>query len=723
RVRQFCARSDLLLVLDNCEHIPEIARFIAQLLAHAPELRVLATGRAPLGVTGEQELAITPLELPADSVVEPAAQRDAEAVQLFLHRAAARDPSFVLTDEDLPFVTTICRRVDGLPLAIELAAARVRTLGMKALMQRLEQSTTWLQAVQRDLPARHRTLRDAIGWSYDLLSPDEQRVFRLVSVCEDPFRAEMAAAIVNDCSPGEAETRLESLADKALLLVHPSPDGVARFGMLSTIREFARERLEQSGEGAAARGRHAEWFSSIALEIGPALAGPDQVFHLARLRDVQHDIRATLSWLIDHDDFTTAARMATALHRHWLVRTGSLRAIVALLSRMEERLDSAGKILGPAQHAHLLTLLGSLTGTIGTHQTVPLRYFEAALARFRAAGDTTGAARALNHLGWCAHLLGRLPEGAQASTEALELHRQRQDARGIAVSCINLGWIALLQAKFADAESYFQQALAIHQETGDQRSLAYATGHLASLAVVRGDAERALRLREQTGRLLQQVGDQLAWPTFEVRFIHCALEARRPVSRQHLEADLLPMLRAAGHGWALGYALGVLAELRLDSGDLAGARAAAEESLAVRRAAGIRSGEAECERLLGRIALREGRRAESARHFAAAIAAQTEMGERLSLVATVEATCEWLLHDDPESAMALLAGCTAARADLDAGRTPYLSEAIGEMERILRNSCDSAAGQRAEREGARLALEDLARLATDQLARWGRANR
>lgn len=720
-VRQFCVRSDLLLVLDNCEHMPDVAGLIGRLLSCAPDLRILATSRAPLGVDGEQELPVPPLELPSETAADPAAQRNAEAVQLFLQRAAARLPSLTMGDDQLASVATICRRLDGLPLAIELAAARVRTLGINGLLQRLEQSTTWLQAVRRDPPARHRTLGDAIGWSYDLLNSEEQRLFRLVSVCEDAFRQETAVALLHDAPVSDAHALLESLADNALVIAQPSPDGGARFAMLSTIRDYARDRLEQAGEATLAGRRHAEWFSSCAIEVGSALTGPDQVLRLAQLREVQHDIRAALSWLIDHEEFATAARMATALHRHWLVRTGSLREVVTLLSRLEERLTRVDDLLDPALHADLLRLLGSLTGTIGTHQTIPHRYFEASLARYRAAGDIAGMARALNHLGWSAHLLGRLAEGAQASAEALELHRQRHDASGIATSCINLGWIALLRGEFADAERYFQQARSIHQHTGDQRSLAYATGHVASLALARGDADRALQLRKETGLLLQQVGDQLAWPTFEVRFIQCTHQARQPVSRQRLETDLLPMLRAAGHGWALGYALGVLAELRLDSGDLPGARAAAEESLSVRRAAGVRSGEAESERLLGRIALQEGRPADSARHLAAAIGAHKEMGERIGLIDDVEAVCAWMVHHDPEGAITLAAGCTAVRASLGAARTPRVRHWIGEIERAARATCGSTAGRRAEQEGARLDSDDLVRRATDRLIRYDQA--
>lgn len=720
-VRQFCQHADLLLVLDNCEHLADAAGYVSALLAHAPALRILATSRGPLGVDGEQELAVPPLELPSLNARNPASQREAEAMQLFCQRAAARDPAFAVPDGDLPVVAALCHRLDGLPLAIELAAARVRGFGLEELLARIEQSTNWLEAVRRDRPVRHRTLTDAINWSYELLSEDEQRLFRFVSVCEDAFSAEAASALLRDAHAADPRTLLDSLAEKALLVARPMPDDARAFSMLSTIRDFAKAQLDRAGETLLARRQHAEWFSSVALAAGPELIGPGQVDCLARLREVQHDIRAALAWLIEHGSLDTAARMAVALHRHWLVRSGSLRDSVALLTQLEERLGSGHITLQPVLHARLVSVLGSLTGSIGTHQAVPHRHFEASLALFRAANDAAGVARALNHLGWSAHLLGRLDEAAQASAEALDIHRRRQDDAGVATSCINLGWMALLRADFADAERYFGDARAIHQRTGDQRSLAYATGHLASLALAQGDSDRALALREETGRLLEQVGDQLAWPTFQVRFIQCAFEAMKPVSAVRLEDDLLPKLRAAGHGWSLGYALSVLAAVRLHEGDLTGAWNAAEESLQIRRNAGVRSGEAESNWMLGRIALQDGRRAASARHLTRALSERAEMGERVTTIETLEAVAQWLLDADARTAITLLDGCSAARASLGARRTPRWNHVMADVRRAAVSRSGPADTGRADGSSGSLTLDDLVRLARDQLASRGEA--
>ena len=717
QVHRFCAWMDLLLVLDNCEHLPDSAPFVSALLAQAPGLRILATSRGPLGVEGEQELAVPALGLPALMTRSRAAVREAEAVQLFLQRAAERDPGFQVPDGELRIVAAICHRLDGLPLAIELAAARVRTFGLHGLLSRLEQSTAWLDTPRRDCPARHRTLTGAIGWSYELLGAMEQRHFRLLSICEDKFRLETAAALLDDGI--DAAAALDSLLEKGLLATESCPDGHPRFGMLGTIRDFARNRLAHADELMPAQQRHAGWFSAVALAEGAALTGPGQIESLNRLREAQHDIRAALAWLIEHGSLETAARMSVALHRHWLVRSASLRDSVELLTRLETRLERAEPAPDAALHARLLSVLGSLTGTIGTHQSVPHRHFEASLARFRMAGDPAGVATALNHLGWSAHLLGRLEEGKQASTEALEIHRRRGDQPGVAISCINLGWIALLRANFGTAERCFREAQAIHQLTGDRRSLAYATGHLASLALARGDAARALSLRDDTNHLLEQLADQLAWPTFEVRYLNCAREAMKPVSVARLEDELLPMLRAAGHGWAVGYALDVLAELRLAEGNLTGAHAAAVESLAVRQRAGVRSGEAASELLLGLITLRQGKRGRSAEHLAASLESRLEMGERLGALETTEAVSEWLLATNPRASLLLLAGCSSQRDHLGAGRTPRHHR---QVERVWQQACNlcSDGTDPALRQGRDATLDALASMAAHALACQGR---
>lgn len=720
-VRQYCEHADLLLVLDNCEHLPDAAEVISVMLAHAPEVRILATSRGPLGIDGEQALAVPPLALPESGAGAAMPQRETEAVQLFCQRAAARNPAFKASDADLPLIIDICRRLDGLPLAIELAAARVHMFGLRELLSRLEQSTDWLQALRRDRPERHRTLSNAIKWSYELLGEEEQRLFRFVAVCEDPFRADAAAALVKSAHVPDAWALLDSLAEKALVVAQPMADGATGFGMLSTIRDFARARLDQAGETSTARRHHAEWVSAVAVEAGPELIGPGQVDCLARLGEMQHDIRAALAWLIDNGPLESAARMAVDLHRYWLVRSGSLRDIVGQLTRLEERLRNAGTVPDPVLHARFLSVLGSLTGTIGTHQTVPHRHFEASLALFRAAHDAAGMARALNHIGWSAHLLGRLEQAEQASAEALEIHRQRQDDGGVATSCINLGWIALLRGEFSEAERCFSHARTIHQRTGDRRSLAYATGHLASLALAQGNASRALELREETGRLLEQVGDQLAWPAFEVRFMQCAHEALRPASAARLEDELLPRLRAAGHGWAVGYALNVLAALRLHEGDASGAEKAAEESLQIRRAAGVRSGEAESEWMLGRIALMCGRRAASARHLSRALSERVAMGERAATIETLEAVAHWFLDADAEMAITLLDGCTAARTRLGAGRTPRWDQVVEHVRRLAVSRGNAVSANRERQRGAEPALDELVRLARAQLARRAEA--
>lgn len=714
-VLRVCGGATLLLVLDNCEHLPGAAPIIRTLLARSPKLQILCTSRGPLGVDGEQEFPVPPLELPAPSGLNASAVRSAEAVQLFIHRATARDPSFAVPDADLPIVASMVRRLDGLPLAIELAAARARTLGLAALLSKLGQSTIWLRSDRREGPARHRTLREAIGWSYDLLDPEAKRLFRALSVCHDPFRQELASWLSAEGTAADVSP-LDALVEHGLIVVLPTPEGPARFGLLATIREFAREQLDAASETATVLEQHAEWFSAIAIAAAAGLTGPEQASWHARLREARHDIRASLAWLVNHGRLETAARMATALHRHWLAHAGYLREITTLLTNLEERVRGSDAAVDASVHAELLLVLGSLTGSTGTHQSIPHRHFEASLERYRLTGDQAGIPKALNFVGWSAFLLGRLDEAERASAEACALHRRRHDQRGVATSCINLGWVALSRASFAEAESRFSEALAIQRVTGDQRSISFATGHLATLALHRGDAGGAMATYAEIGDAFGRIGDDLARATRDARLITVAHEAMEPsAGPERLERDILPALRDAGHGWALGYALGVLAELRLHRGDTAGARSAAEESRAVRTRAGLRSGMAECEVLLGAVALRDGNRREAARHLAAGLAERLEMGERLAVIETVEAIAEWLLDVDPAAALTLCAGCEAARKRLGAGRTPRRSQRFEALDVAARRRCEAGTAERAKREGSTLVLDALARLAQHEL--------
>jgi non-specific serine/threonine protein kinase len=406
---RYFARRQALLVLDNFEHLADAAPFVAALLAGAPRLTILVTSRAPLHVHGEHELPVPPLGLPDPGAATARAAGDAEAVRLFVQRAAAGRPDFALTDANAADVAAICRRLDGLPLAIELAAARVKLLAPRAILARLAQRLDLLRSDARDVAPRHRTLRDVIDWSYGLLAPEEQALFRELSVFVGGFTLDSAAAVAGAAGGGDAVDvldRVASLADKSLLVRREQPDGEPRFHMLETVREYALARLEEGGDAAAARAAHRAHFLALAEEAASHLRGPTQVAWLERL-DREHDnLRAALVDAQAADDVGAAARLGVALHRYWVITRRHLGDAVAHLAAIDARTRAGDRV--PARtRALLLGALGLLTGVRSEFAT-SRRYFEESMRAYRDAGDAAGAATALNHLGWLSFLLGDL---------------------------------------------------------------------------------------------------------------------------------------------------------------------------------------------------------------------------------------------------------------------------------------------------------------------------
>src|SRR5215207_4909116 len=301
RLRDFLTDKQLLLLLDNVEHVSDAASLVADLLAAAPGLEVLATSRAPLRVRAEWEYPVAPLGLPPRQIPPPEQLVQYEAVRLFVARAQAVKPDFAVDDGNAAAVAEICRRLDGLPLAIELAAARVRMLPPPALLARLDKRLPLLTGGARDAPERQRTLRDTIAWSHDLLAPEERVLFRRLAVFAGGCTLEAAEAVGNQDGALDAFGGLERLCEHSLVRQDVGPGGQPRFVMLETIREFGLERLAESGEEAAIRKGHAALFMELAEAAAPALTGPDPGPWLDQLETEHDNLRGALWWAVSTD--------------------------------------------------------------------------------------------------------------------------------------------------------------------------------------------------------------------------------------------------------------------------------------------------------------------------------------------------------------------------------------------------------------------------------------
>ncbi len=500
----------LLLVLDNVEHLVAAAPRIADLLASCPTVGVLATGRAALRVDGEQELSVPPLASPAPthSSVEEVVQYP--AVDLFVQRARALAPDFALTPANAPAVAAICRRLDGLPLAIELAAARIKLLSPRALLDRLDDRLDVLSGGPLHLPERQRTLRGALDWSYNLLAPDEQDLFGRLAVFAGGCTLEAAEQICATLGPAPMPVLdgLASLIDNNMARVEGAVDGAGdgepRVGMLETMRAYGLERLEAAGEAAAVRGRHAAYYLALAEAAEPELMGAGQATWLARL-DADHDnMRAALAWARERagDGDEMALQLAGALWRFWWIR-GHL----AEGRRWMERLLGRGGG-SAAVRARALNGGGNLAWGQGDYARATA-WYEESLVFWRQVGDAAGIARALSNLGMVLHEQGDLG-GAQARyEESLALHRQRRDLDrwSIAATLNNLGRAVHELGDRARARALFAESLALKREIGDSAGTAATLGNLADVASAEGDYERAATLYRDSVTLYKELGD------------------------------------------------------------------------------------------------------------------------------------------------------------------------------------------------------------------------
>jgi non-specific serine/threonine protein kinase len=456
-LQNYLRTRQLLLILDNFEQVLGAAVDVGELLASCPRLRVLITSRAPLRLLGEQELVVPPLSVPDPASQHLAELAAAESVQLFLHRARSVNPEFALTRESAAAVAEICRRLDGLPLAIELAAARTRLLEPQAMLGPLEHRLQLLTSGARDAPARQQTLRKTIAWSYDLLAPDEQALFRRLAVFVGGCSVSAAQVV---CEGDNVLDLLDSLAAKSLLRPLGSYLGEARVGMLETIREFALEQLAWSGELQTRRRRHAEYFLDLAEQTEPGLGGPDVAMLLARLEREHDNMRAALEWNLGEPHAGEAPlRLAGALARFWW---------------------------------------------LGGHFTEGSRWLGRALATSRA--PTPARMKALYGAGWLAHFQRDGAAAQKALEESLAIAEQLNDAWARAWVLHGLGRVAYFDNDPVAARRLAKQSLVLAESIHDRWLIGWALHLLALAAHIANDDGTAHAYYAQSFAIRRELG-------------------------------------------------------------------------------------------------------------------------------------------------------------------------------------------------------------------------
>jgi len=497
----------LLLLLDNCEHLLDgCARLVDTLLHQCPQVTVLASSREALGMGGEQAYRVPSLSLPdPKQAYTLASVAPFEAVQLFTDRALLARPDFKVTTQNATTLASICFRLDGIPLAIELAAARVRSLSLEEIRSKLDQRFRLLTGGSRTALPRQQTLRSLIDWSYDLLHEPEKRLLQRLSVFVGGWTLEATERVcAGDVGEdGDVLDLLTSLADKSLVMVQQN-DGHSRYRLLETVRQYARERLLESGGGEAVRDRHRDYFLALAEEAAPKLTGAEQGEWFERLEEEHDNFRSALGWSLSEAGSGAGLRLCASLQRYWINR-----------GHLSEGRDSCVRALGKAgaegrttERAKALTGVGLLAYWQGDYPAARAQH-EEGLAIWRQLGDRRGIGISLNNLGMVARSQGDYASARALYDESLAIKRELGDRWGVAASLNNLGNLAAEQGDYRGSRAQLEESLAIWQGMGDRGAVGTTLENLGNVAYEQGELAAARTLHVESLTLRRQVGDKL----------------------------------------------------------------------------------------------------------------------------------------------------------------------------------------------------------------------
>src|SRR5262245_35291168 len=570
----------VLLVLDNFEQVLDAAPVLSDLLESCPLLKILVTSRAVLRVYGEHEFAVPPLQCPSrEARLTLEGLSCCPSVALFLQRAAAIKPDFVLSDENATYIAEICVRLDGLPLAIELAAARVRTLTPKTMLNRLASRFELLTGGKRDLPERQQTLRAAVEWSHELLSVEEQKLFRRLGVFVNGCTLEAVEAVCNAAEDLNMSVLdgMESLAGQSLILQTQVQDGETRFTMLETIREYAVERLENSPDEVVSRRAHAAYCLVLAEEGGAQLTPVELEAWLGRC-SVEHDnFRAAFDWLVRTQQGEWGLRLCAAVYPFWLEREhyGEGRERLAALLELPAKTTKAS--------ARALHAAGDLAWQQGDYIEA-MRLHEKQLALDREIGDIAGVLSALTALGANAHARGNLESARTIFEECLRLSQEAGDDQATAQVLNNLARLLEAVGDFAGAKPLCEEALALFGRQRDMPGVAWLESRLGDLERKLGNFDAARSSYDRALTTFEKLGDRRGFARTMVDVAALMFQHGKEHEAHRILSQALISFRDVGNRRGVALALEQFAEFAASRGDakralrLAGAAGAIRHS-------------------------------------------------------------------------------------------------------------------------------------------------
>jgi len=580
RLKEYVQQKQMLLVLDNFEQVVSTAGQVADLLAVCPKLKILVTSREILHVRAEHEFPVPPLALPdLTHLPELEALSHYAAVALFIQRSQAVRPGFRLTSVNAPTVVEICTRLDGLPLAIELAAARMKLLSLQELLTRL--SLQLLTSGTRDVSARQQTLRNTIAWSYQLLDVQEQQLFRRLCVFVGGCTLEAVEALCTALGDGDGSVLdgVTSLMVKSLLRQTEQSEEEPRLMMLETIREYGLEVLEASGEQEATQLAHASYYLRLAEEAAKGIRGPQQTAWLQRLEREHDNLRAALQWSLEQGEASQGTEMALrfsrALERFWGIRGHYSEGRTFL-----KRALAASKGSLTSMRASALNIAAGLAAAQGDYGEAE-ELSEESLVLSRSLKDRRNIARSLLIQSGVPVAKEDFLKADSLMKEALALYEELGDEVDIAEALFELGWLANVQNEYQRARPLLEESLSKFREMGDTRMIASALHQLAICYDEQGNEATVHSLLQESDRLFREVGDKegMAYG-LDLSGKLALRQGDTAMARSFIE-ESLALYREIGDRWAIGGALDNLARIARDQGDYVAAQAFCVENLAI----------------------------------------------------------------------------------------------------------------------------------------------
>lgn len=716
-----------LLILDNFEQVTAAASFVGTLLTRCPQMTVLVTSRVPLHLRGEREYALAPLPLP-EQVATPQSVMDNAAVALFVARAQQAKPDFALTEANAPIVAAICVQLDGLPLAIELAAARVRLLPPATMAARLASRLSVLAGGTEALPARQRTMRDAIAWSYDLLEAREQRLLRLLSVCIGGCTVDAVEALWEVSDPtANVLGWINALEEKSLLRIEEHGDEV-RLMMLEVIREFGAERLAADDDEATARHAHATYYRTLAEQARKGARGVDQVRWFEHLERETANFRAALSWARDHGEIEIGLRIAAMLWRYWyarahyeegqdwldtFLRLDQQAGGVAMARTRAPALngsayfalavtrDYARSVALNTEALALWRQEGNLTREADTLDALAdaeqsrgdtaraIALFDESMAKRDADGDELGRADTFYRRGGLYQILGDLTAATQDYEACLRIRRNQRDVAGIAYVLHVLALIYRMQGDAGRAQVMLTESLEKFEQVGNRAGTASALTNLGVIAETRGDYARSTERHEAALAIFQEIGnrEEIANTLYNLGVVALRQNDIPRASDQCERGLAISQELGDRRGIAFGLSfLGAVAEARGQSDHAAHYFV---ESLTICNALGSKIGIMDNLEALGRIATAGGYATEAARLFGAAAAIRSE--EKI-----VFSPADAEDHDKAVASCCAVIGEEAFQAALAEGLALRMDAAVPEATAFIDTKSLAAAAERGD---------------------------